>query len=463
MTPRRPALLRLGLALGLGLALATCPAGRPAHADDPATPRAFVEVVAPRPVVYVGEVVPLRVRVGVDAAWVPDRLVPLVRQRLDLPLHVEAPSLRERPGLAVVSSPTAPGTSGPTLALNDAPVPVTRAADEVRDGVRCAVFEVERRVVADAAGPLTAAPPTLRFAAATRFHDDLLHGRVPVDRRDVAVSGPALALDVRDLPVEGRPDGFGGAIGRFTATASTDATAIDVGRAFRVTWTVRGPGNLARVPGLRVPALDGFHVYGSLESATDDTRTAIVEVAATRADVAAFPALVFAYFDPEPPAGYRVASTAPLPLTVRGAEGARDREARSPSAVPAWAWAAAAAAAVVAFVVGRRRAARRTEAADPVHVAIAAFRAAPAEGGLEAFLAVLAAHLGTNPWSVIGPGLAARLGARGVAPDAADRVAALVEAWQGARYGGDAPRDLEARVDAAVAAIEAARASRSRR
>ncbi len=285
--------------------------------------------------VYVGEVVPLRVRVGVDAAWVPDRLVPLVRQRLDLPLHVEAPSLRERPGLAVVSSPTAPGTFGPTLALNDAPVPATRVADEVRDGVRCAVFEVERRVVADAAGPLVGAPPTLRFAAATRFHDDLLHGRVPVDRRDVAVSGPALALDVRDLPVEGRPDGFGGAIGRFTATCSTDATAIDVGRAFRVTWTVRGPGNLARVPGLRVPALDGFHVYGSLESATDDTRTAIVEVAATRADVVAFPALAFAYFDPTPPAGYRVASTAPLPLTVRGAEGARDREARPPAAVPA--------------------------------------------------------------------------------------------------------------------------------
>jgi hypothetical protein len=434
------------------------PAGRPAHADDPATPRAFVEVVTPRPVVYVGEVVPLRVRVGVDAAWVPDRLVPLVRQRLDLPLHVEAPSLRERPGLAVLSSPTAPGIPGPTLALNDAPVPVTRAADEVRDGVRCAVFEVERRVVADAAGQLVGAPPTLRFAAATRFPRRPPPRRVPVDRRDVAVSGPALALDVRPAG-RGRRTGSGGAIGRFTATSRpTRRRSTSAGPSRHVD----GPraGNLARVPGLRVPALDGFHVYG-FARVGDATRTSVVEVAATRADVVAFPRSCSPPIRRRRP--YRVASTAPLPVTVRGAEGARDREARPPAAAPAAARAAAAAAAVVAFVVGRRRAARRAADADPVHVAIAAFRAAPAEGRLEAFLAVLAAHLGTNPWSVIGPGLAARLGARGVAPDAADRIAALVEAWSGARYGGDAPRDLEARVDSAVAAIEAARASRSRR
>ena len=480
--------LRLGRILAPLVGCAVALAGSlPARADDPAgVPRAFVEVEAPRATVFVGEVVRVRVRIGVEAAFVPARLVPLVRQRLDLPLHVEVPLLRGRAGLALVAGRSAGGDGAETvtLALNDATARVVRAADEVRDGVAHAVFHAERSLVFEVAGPVEVAAPTLRFAVATSFDDDLLHGRVPRDRRDVAVVGGPFRVQVEDVPVAGRPDGFGGAIGRFTVTAVADATAVEVGRAFRVTLRVAGAGNLARVAAPRLPPLAGFHVYGALDDAGPDVRTVVFEVAALRADVGAFPSIPFVYLDPTPPAGYRVVATAPLPLTFRGPDGATGREARpprasSPSPRTTGAILVVLGAGVVAVVaLGRRRAARRAAAADParagvaaagVAAAIAAFHAAPAAGAaarLDPLVEVLAAHLRVPTAAVIAPGLASCLAAAGFTTDGAQATAALVEALVGARYGGAIPPDADARAVAAVATVEAvhrARALRGRR
>lgn len=444
---------------------------------------AFVEVVAERPDVFVGEVVDVAVRVGLDATLfppfpgaVPNGVVSQVRRPLDVPLHVEVPLLRRAVGVVVLPSrQDATGNATVTLALNDAAVPFRREPDAERSGVRLAVFSSRHRVVVEREGDLRAAPATLRAVVATRYRDDLVLGRVPEETRLVVATGAPVAFTARPLPSVGRPAAFSGAVGRFAADAAFVPAEPEEGR-LRVRWRVFGPGNLDRVGPLRPPPLPGVHVLGALEAAGDDERTVTLDVT-VEPGVTSFPSVPLFAFDPTPPGAYVVVATAPLDLPTPSGPGPGNegRTARR-DAISRWAVglgiAVIAALLLALAVVARTRAVRRRASRPSPADPRAARRLASVEAlgrvagrGLDASLSdghaavveVVAARLGTAVGAVHAPELATRLRAAGVDAALASETAALLDLLVAARYGGGrdamaAPADLSARFAASAAA-----------
>jgi len=399
--------------------------------------RAFVEMTAPKDAYYVREWVPVTLRIGYDREFFRTNAVPLFPQRMDVPVQVRA----EFPGDPVASldfggAPDA----GPTFVLNDRTVHATRASDIERDGRAFTVLELEWPYSISDQGKTSVAAPTLRYAFATQFDEDFVIGRVARDPKDLTVTGKPLSLRILPLPEEGRPEEFEGAVGRFTITAEVSRASVDVGKSFNLTLSIRGFGYAMKK---RID-LPGFHVYGTIYK--EGGHVASLSLAPLSADVREIPAIPFAFFDPGPPAGYRVLHTEPIPLEVRGGatkppppQQAPPREGFPTMVVLG---AALLAVALAGLLVWLRRRPSTEAAPDPaalrVRAALAALHTTAAVPGADLadpFAALLSAYLGCPIAAVIGPDLAERLVTRGLVPDLASRAAATLERLVAARYG----------------------------
>lgn len=437
----------------VGVLLACVPTAR---GDElPPEARAFVEWAPSRTEVWAGEVFRLRLRVGVDRAWFQEHAVPLHAQPMDLPVEVEAAGWPALPGTTVLTdlaSAEAGARTKQRFVLAGTAVEGLVVDDVARAGRTFAVVEVERRVSVAEAAALALPALTLKFAHASRFVSDALGERVPTDRSETVVRGPAGTLTVRALPTEGRPADFAGAVGRFTLTASADRAEIWVSEPFRLTLVGEGRGNLEAVALPQVGVLAGFHVYGVTDDHGAARRTVVYEMAALRAGPAEVPSIALPFFDPGPPARYDAARSAPIPLSVRSRASVTDSghetdgEPSGNVRVPPWALALTVGVLVGLIAAGgaRFRRSRRRSTDSPSLVrrraALAALRTQSARPGADlapAFTEVLAAHLGVPHAAAIGMDVAARLARTGAAPEVAARATEILERLVAARYGGE--------------------------
>jgi hypothetical protein len=293
---------------------------------------AFLELVTPSDELYVGQEVPLRLRIGLEQTFLAENLLQLFARTLDVPVQLEAAWLEELPGARLLPGPHGadPGAER-SFVLNERVVRAPSREQLRVGGRRFTVLELERTLVPLRAGELALPESRLHFAYATRFEDDFVHGRVARDRSSAFVRGPGRELTIRALPEEGRPAGFGGAVGRFTLRAAASAREVRVGESFRLELVIAGSGNLEHFP---APALDlaGFHVNGLIEELRGSERAITYDLEARQPDLAAIPPIALEYFDPDPPAGYRSARTPPIPLRVLPATGSGP--ALEPQAAP---------------------------------------------------------------------------------------------------------------------------------
>ncbi len=381
--------------LVVAFAMALAPLG---VAQAPGGERAFVEVQASAATVWLQQPCDLVVRIGFDAEWFATAAIPLFQQRLDQPFQLVVPWLFGAEDRAVTPLPAPPGTATQRIAVGDQVLAAARAGVRDVDGRRFELLELRYRWLPLAAGTSTVAPVELRYAFATRFDADFLRGRQPLDRQEQSVLSAPLPLQVRALPVAGRPAGFTGAVGEFAVRASTTATAVAVGAVFDVELLLTGDGNLDRIAPVPAPDLPGFHVQGMRELRREPGRTFVFSLLALRAGATEVPALAFAAFSPR--AGdYVVHHTAALPLHVEPlpaggklapAVAALVRaDAQALRAANAWPWWSYALAAVGATgvltmraVVRRRRRRQRDLAA-----ALAQLASALVEGPAAAALA----------------------------------------------------------------------------
>lgn len=445
---RHATLAMIGLLAGGALV------GRRTRAGDDAPGRAAVRVVTARATRFVGEPIDVRLEVDYDADWLKAHGVPMFLRPVDVPIRVSCPGL---PGGGV--SEEAAGERA-TFALDDGVVDARVTAGSAPGR---AVLVLDRVATAAAPGELVIGPPSVAFAYATKFRDDLVNGRVAVDRTEAAVGGEAVTIRVEALPQDGRPPEFEGAIGRFDVTASVDATTVEVGQLVHLTLRIAadGPSSIPSAP--RLDGLRGLHVFGARDDAKAPGRTIVYDVAVTDAGVREVPSLAFASFDPEPPAGYRVVRSPAIPLVVRGAapaspattvQATRDGDGGDgglPGGALAWG-AGVLVLAGVAVGLGWARRARRARERAEVEMARAAVMAAAAryhervarsgEEAADAFAEFLAARMGRPLAWVISPDLRARLLEAGVEVSLATRAAATMEGLVAGRYGGGAP-DLE--------------------
>jgi tetratricopeptide (TPR) repeat protein len=140
-----------------------------------------------------------------------------------------------------------------------------------------------------------------------------------------------LFLDVKPLPVAGRPADFRNAIGSFHLTSGIDKTRAATGEAVALRIKLEGKGNLKMIPDISMPAIPDFTVYSSKRA--DAVRAladgqiggdktwefVIVPKAPGRQTI---PSLSFSFFNTERNA-YETVSTPPLSLNVvRGADNA---------------------------------------------------------------------------------------------------------------------------------------------
>ncbi|MCA8957046.1 MAG: BatD family protein [Planctomycetes bacterium] len=430
---------------------------------------------APNPCV-VGQVVALRVRVAIETRFLTAHVLQPFRRPLDVPVALQAAWLETLAGTALLA-PKAPAQPA-TLAANGRVVEAARLPDQVVGEQRFAVFELQRRCVPQHAGPLRLSAPRLELAHASRFVDDLVHGRKPVDRRTAVLTGQPVLLEVRELPRDGRPAGFTGAVGALQLIATAAPTAIARGTVVKLGLRIVGAADPRAFPAPRPTAAQGWHVLGELDSLVGAERHVTYDLAPLRADVGVIPALELVYFDPGS-GRYSTARSAAIPVTVakdavsavRVAPTADDGAALhpiKPSTPPApslphprsgvllavWAvlpWLLAFTLrsllrARVAWHTQSLRARRGREAAAALRTRLAT----DPQGAESALAGYLAVRLGVPTAAVFSHDLAARLQRAGISAPLAEATARCVEDLGATRFGGtlsDNPQDVGKLVD----------------
>src|SRR5436309_9050656 len=254
----------------------------------------FAELIVPKKVAYVGEIVPVQIRMGFD---------PRVRPRL-----IEPPEITGQ-GFTAQKLQQSGQT---TETLNGRPYDVVTYKTAIA-AARAGKFEI---------GPVTAKAqvivPRARSAPRSR-------GRSPFDlfdlddpfsdpffsnpfaqkgeRREVEIKSEPVALEVKPLPPNAPPS-FSGAIGNFAMTTDAKPKSVQVGDPITVTTTISGRGNFDRVNAPVVEDERGWHKYPPSSKFKQDDEVGISgtktfdTVLSPNEKKQSVPVLAFSYFDP---------------------------------------------------------------------------------------------------------------------------------------------------------------------
>jgi hypothetical protein len=292
-----------------------------------------VELEVPESPVFVGERVPVTVRFFLSSSLREN----LQSYDLQVPLFDASQSFRflDEEDAATDTEVTIDTATGP-LALRG------RVREVRRHGQPFVEVAVTRTLV-----PLRSAQHELPASSlivdeGTRWRRDLFGRRQAVRTRKLRVQDRLRRLVVRDLPAEGRPASFAGAVGAgFTLEVQADRTVVQIGDPITLTLLLRGEGlETASLPPLDAEGLlaaERFRVPGGelTGTLTDDGAkrfTAVVRVLDER--VPEIPALAYSWFDPTT-GSYQTTRSRPIALAVRWAEiiGAADVESEEPPLV----------------------------------------------------------------------------------------------------------------------------------
>lgn len=156
-------------------------------------------------------------------------------------------------------------------------------------------YDFRRAFVAAKTGDYTFGPAMLKGAFATAVEA----GR-PVGEDIFAVAKP-LTITVKAAPLEGRPECYIGAIGKFALTAALTPKKVKTGDPMTLTLSLTGEGAWDAVspPDLeKNPAVAGhFKVYEATEQAKGGCREFTYSLRPLEAGIAEFPSIPVAYFD----------------------------------------------------------------------------------------------------------------------------------------------------------------------
>lgn len=285
------------------------------NADQPAVidPKkiGFIELVIPKSQAYVGEVVPVIVKMCFN---------PRVRIQASGPPEINAQGLTmqkmEKSGAGLET-------------INGATYNVTTFKTALA-AARTGKFEIPA-VEAKALALLPRRGSSNRNAQRPRspfdmfnldpFDDPLFSDLMP-ERREITIRSEPTTFEVKPLPPNA-PANFSGAVGNFTMTADANPKSVQVGDPITVTSTISGRGNFDRV---NAPAIEddrGWHKYppSSKFNKDDDVgisgaKTFEMVLSPNEKKQAVSP-LAFAYFDPVKEQ-YVTLRSEPIPVRVEG-------------------------------------------------------------------------------------------------------------------------------------------------
>jgi hypothetical protein len=158
------------------------------------------------------------------------------------------------------------------------------------------------------------------------FNDPFFNRNIANVRKEL--TSQTLNLEVKNLPENGKPASFAGAVGNFNFKSEIDKTELSTNEAFTLTLTVSGTGNveLLQMPTPVFPP--DFEVYdpkitmnvNNNANGLSGTKKAEYLVIPRRAGSFTVPAVEFSYFDPSKGA-YQTLSSQPYEIKVEKGKG----------------------------------------------------------------------------------------------------------------------------------------------
>ena len=252
----------------------------------------FAELIVPKKTAYVGEIVPVQIRMGFDAR---------VHPRLTEPPDITGQGF---------TAQKLQQSSQNLETINGRPFEVVTFKTAIA-AARAGKFEI---------GPVKAKAqvvvPRRRNAPRSRSPFDLFDLDDPFsdpffsnpfaqlgERRDIQISSDPVALEVKPLPPNA-PSSFSGAIGSFTMATDAKPKSVQVGDPITVTTTISGRGNFDRVNAPLLEDERGWHKYPPSSKFKQDDEVGISGIKTFEMVVSpnenkqSLPVLAFSYFDP---------------------------------------------------------------------------------------------------------------------------------------------------------------------
>lgn len=148
-------------------------------------------------------------------------------------------------------------------------------------------------------------------------------GRQQGVRRNVTLTSNAVPVNVKELPMEGKPANFSGAVGEFEIELQATPVSLKAGDPIALEIAVTGTGNFDAVTAPRIENADGWRLYeprvsqenrawGTELGRKNFTQILIPEKTQTR-----IPPFVLEFFDPQS-GTYVTRKSSPVALTVIG-------------------------------------------------------------------------------------------------------------------------------------------------
>jgi hypothetical protein len=154
------------------------------------------------------------------------------------------------------------------------------------------------------------------------FFDDPFSAFGQMERRKVTAE--AFDLEVKPLPTAGRPEGFSGAVGKFQMSVEGNPKRVKVGDPITLKMQISGTGNFDRVNAPKLVDPSGWHPYEPSDNfkANDELSTSgtkVFEMAVVPEEKKTqMPQVRFSYFDPGSEK-YVTLNSEPAALAVEGA------------------------------------------------------------------------------------------------------------------------------------------------
>src|SRR5213593_3769511 len=270
----------------------------------------FAELIVPKKVAYVGEIVPVQIRMGFD---------PRVRPRL-----IEPPEITGQ-GFTAQKLQQSGQTSE---SINGRPYDVVTYKTAIA-AARAGKFEIGPvKAKAQVIVPRRRGAPRSRspfgFDLDDPFSDPFFSNPFAQmgERREVDLKSEPVALDVKPLPPNAPPS-FSGAIGNFAMTTDAQPKSVQVGDPITVTSAISGRGNFDRVNAPVVEDERGWHKYPPSSKFKQDDEVGISgtktfeTVLSPNEKKQTVPVLAFSYFDPAKEQ-YVTLRGEPIAITVQG-------------------------------------------------------------------------------------------------------------------------------------------------
>jgi hypothetical protein len=265
----------------------------------------YLDIIIPKKSLFVGEMVPMEIRLSGDSVvrWQPEAM------------------------------PDIPGEG-----FTKQKIPETRQDRGTRNGRDMDVYNFRTAITPSKAGKITLGPIEIPYVAQIpraqpnrrrgrslldMFSDDVFSDPMFAAPQRFKARAEAIELDVKPLPLEGRPANFSGAVGQFKFEVAGSPTSVKIGDPLTMTLRVTGRGNFDRIAAPVLADKNGWRDYPATSEfkAGDDlgtTGTKTFSVAVIpEAKKKAMPVFEFSYFDPST-AKYVTLKSDPAALEVTG-------------------------------------------------------------------------------------------------------------------------------------------------